>query len=247
LVSDQVLIRPERLPGDPRLGPLGLLVVNPGEAEIAARLSGNLQWQRHFLFNSRMFADQAAEQARISFWAGPAVGAPMASMVLEKLIILGAKKVVVFGWCGSLDPALPMGTLLLPTWAVSEEGTSGHYPTQGRPESGTLLRRSVHDYLAPRERVLEGPVWTTDAPYRETREKVRRFREQGVVAVEMEFSALCSVAAYRGVEIAGVMLVSDELWREEWQSGFRNKSFRKRNREILEMLFRYETGEGRSP
>jgi purine-nucleoside phosphorylase len=68
-----------------------------------------------------------------------------------------------------------------------------------------------------------------------------------VVAVEMEFSALCSVAAYRGVEIAGVMLVSDELWREEWQSGFRNKSFRKRNREILEMLFRYETGEGRSP
>lgn len=244
--SDEVLIRPERLAGDPQLGPLGLLLVNPGEAESAARLSANLRWQRHFLFNSRMFTDPAAEHARVSFWAGPAVGAPMAAMVLEKLIILGATRVVVFGWCGSLDPELPMGTLLLPTWALSDEGTSAHYSAQGRPESCSILRRSLHDYLATQERVLEGPVWTTDAPYRETREKVRRFREQGVVAVEMEFSALCSVAAYRGVEIAGVMLVSDELWREPWQPGFRNKSFRKRSREILEILFRYETGEGRA-
>lgn len=246
MISDEVLIRPARLPGDPRLGSLGLLVVNPGEAERAARVSINLQWQRHFLFNSRMFADPAAGQASVSFWAGPAVGAPMAAMVLEKLIILGAKQVVLFGCCGSLNPELPMGTLLLPTWGLSEEGTSAHYPTAGRPGSAPHLRRSLHDYLAPGERVLEGPVWTTDAPYRETREKVNRFREQGVVAVDMEFSALCSVAAWRGVEIAAVMLVSDELWREKWQSGFRSKSFRKRSREILEMLFRYETGEGRS-
>jgi hypothetical protein len=46
----------------------------------------------------------------------------------------------------------------------------------------------------------------------------------------------CAVA-FRDVELAAVMLVSDELWREPWQPGFRTKGFREKSSRVLEILF----------
>lgn len=236
-MSDAVLMEPGRSPRDPLLGPLGLLIVNPGEAEAAAKLSRRWNWQRHFFFNSSLFLAPASAGNRLTFWAGPAVGAPMAVMALEKLIALGAEKIIVFGWCGSLVQELQVGRLLLPSWAWSEEGTSAHYPHGGRPGSSAALRTLLRNHLETFAQVTEGPIWTTDAPYRETRAKVKYFQEQGLVAVDMEFSALCTVAAYRKVELAAVMLVSDELWQDRWQAGFASKAFRKKSLAVLELLF----------
>ena len=67
----------------------------------------------------------------------PALGAPYAVMVLEKLMVLGARMVLALGWCGSLQSGLSIGDLVLPTTTVSTEGTSGHYPLDGqRPGPG---------------------------------------------------------------------------------------------------------------
>ena len=63
----------------------------------------------------------------------PALGAPYAVMVLEKLMVLGARMVLALGWCGSLQSQLSIGDLVLPTATVSTEGTSGHYPLDGQP------------------------------------------------------------------------------------------------------------------
>ena len=76
----------------------------------------------------------------------PALGAPYAVMVLEKLMVLGARMVLALGWCGSLQSGLSIGDLVLPTTTVSTEGTSGHYPLDGQPPdpdpglSGVLRR-----------------------------------------------------------------------------------------------------------
>ena len=48
------------------------------------------------------------------FIAGPAIGAPMAVMTMEKLIALGARRIFLFGWCGSMRDSLGIGDLLLP-------------------------------------------------------------------------------------------------------------------------------------
>ena len=53
----------------------------------------------------------------------------------------------------------------------------------------------------------------------------------------MELSALCTVAAYRGIELAAVFLVSDELWHSQWKSGFSCKPFKAKSRELLDFLF----------
>jgi uridine phosphorylase len=172
--------------------------------------------------------------------SGPFIGAPHAVIALEKLIVLGAKRIWVLGWCGSLQPGLGVGHLIVPTEAVSEEGTSPHYPIGDRSlRSDTELNRWLADGVAAEGLpVSSGPVWTTDAIYRETPSKVRAYGEQGVLAVEMEMSALMAVAAYRGVRLTGLLVVSDELFDLKWRPGFSSPLLQERSRAAASMLLR---------
>lgn len=231
----EVVVHPSRGKNEPQLPPCGILLVNPTEARQASQLYGQEGWTRHFLFHSNLHLTQSPPM----FWTGPAVGAPMAVICLEKLIALGARRIIVCGWCGSLQQDLGVGDLVLPTSAVSEEGTSVHYPVPGVTESSFRLRQALKDFFAGTGKELrEGMVWTTDALYRETREKVVRYGQDGILAVDMEYSALLQVAAFRHVELAAVMMVSDLLWRDPWQPDFQGKEFRKRSQELVADLFR---------
>jgi uridine phosphorylase len=178
--------------------------------------------------------------------AGPVLGAPQAAMVMETLGRGGVQSFLSLGWCGALAPNLSLGDIVLPTSAVVEEGTSAHYPAAGPdPDSGSgnesnrssEVRSPAAPDLAPdpglvkaltqaldRENIpyRPGPVWTTDAPFRETREKVRRYGGQGVLAVDMETSALMAAARFRNLAWAGLMVVSDELWGPQWRPGFKS-------------------------
>ena len=59
----------------------------------------------------------------------------------------------------------------------------------------------------------------------------------GVGAVDMEFSALCTVASLRQVACAGLFVVSDELWGDTWKPGFSSHRFRKSKESILSCFF----------
>ncbi|HIJ90287.1 MAG: nucleoside phosphorylase [Desulfobulbaceae bacterium] len=232
----EVVVHPSRGKNEPQLPACGVLLVNPSEACHAARIFGQEGWSRHFLFHSNLYLAQTSPAI---FWAGPAVGAPMAVICLEKLIALGAGRIIVCGWCGSLQPNLGLGELVLPTWAISEEGTSDHYPLTGVIESSPRLRKALKDFFVDTGKELrEGPLWTTDALYRETREKVVRYGGEGILAVDMEYSALIQVAAFRQVELAAVMMVSDLLWQDSWQPAFQSKEFRKRSHGLVADLVR---------
>ena len=53
--------------------------------------------------------------------------------------------------------------------------------------------------------VQQGPIWTTDAPYRETPLKIQQFQEAGVHAVDMEMAALFAVGDYRQCEVGALL------------------------------------------
>ena len=159
----------------------------------------------------------------------PALGAPYAVMVLEKLLVLGARMVLALGWCGSLQPHLKIGDLVLPATTVSTEGTSRHYPLDGQPPdpdpglSGVLRR-----LLQTSEQCWqEGPVWSTDGFYRETAPLVQAYQTQGVLGVDMEMAALFTVGRFRQVPVAGLLVVSDELATLQWNPGYRSERFRR--------------------
>ena len=233
----EMIITPCRDKSDPKLPSSGLLLINPAEADAGVRLAKTKGGLQHFFFNSRLMLVPENKPAESFFIAGPAVGAPMAILSTEKLIALGASRIIIYGWCGSLNDTVRVGDVLLPTWAISDEGTSDHYPVKSRPESHAATRKLLTDKLTIQGQTVHcGPVWTTDAPYRESTDQVNRHGKEGVLGVDMEYAALATVAAFRKVELTAVMLVSDELWSGKWNPGFRSKNFKNKSRDILHFL-----------
>ena len=224
------LINPARHRGEPSLPVQGILAVNPSDRASFASLAKKFAMQRHGLFNAELYCNDWL------FLAGPAVGAPMAVLCLEKLIALGALRIVLYGWCGSLAQSLRVGDLFMPTDALSEEGTSAHYQPTPLPIDDTLHRDLLDRLISLGYAPHQGMIWTTDAVYRETREKVASHGARGILAVDMEYAALRTVAAFRGVSLAALMLVSDELTGAVWRSGYGQPAFRRQSRTLLVQL-----------
>jgi uridine phosphorylase len=155
------------------------------------------------------------------------IGAPAAISVLEEMIALGVRDLLIVGTGGSLQPALPIGSFVVPTGAIREEGTSFHYVPAGAElaPDATLAQALAEAVVAQGGGVTFGPVWTTDAPYRELRSKVAAYGAMGALAVEMEASALFALAQFRGVRLALLLAISDELFHE-WRPGFHSAELR---------------------
>jgi len=154
------------------------------------------------------------------------IGAAAAVMTLEELIACGTKKVFEVGLAGGLQTFLQPGNVIVVNEAIRDEGTSSHYfPPRVRLESSPSLRDKLIKHLDVRQvKHYAGSVWSTDGVYRETVRKFRKFRDTGVLAVDMETSAIFAVAKYRKIEAASAMVVSDILAETGWLQAFEHES-----------------------
>ena len=162
----------------------------------------------------------------------PGVGAPASVTSLEVLIALGATSIIGCGGAGIIRPGFDVGHVIVPTGAIRDEGTSYHYaPAHVAVVPHPRALAAIDDVLTeagiPHD---HGLTWTTDAFFRETREKVARRREQGCIAVEMEVSAMFAAAAFRGAAYAQLLYAGDDVSADEWdhrdwekQSGARER------------------------
>lgn len=140
------------------------------------------------------------------------MGTPSFAIVCEELIQLGAQRIVRLGTCGALAPTLALGDLILVTSSTPADGTSRHY-TGGEPHAPTadfdMLHGVVHDAKQLGDRVVVGPIVTSDVFYDPDTGRMDRWRERGALAVEMEAAALFTIAALRGVRAGALLVVSD--------------------------------------
>jgi len=229
--NEKVLIRPFRRRSEPEISADAMMVMIPSDLEYLLNINKGkeiLQINSGF-FQTNIIRESTGKSISIS---GPFTGAPQAVMGMEKLIAMGAKRVWVLGWCGSLQPNLRIGDFLIPFKAVSEEGTSRHYPiTDKNPGTSLNLNSMIEKSLEKMGRTCQkGLVWTTDAPYRETALKVTQYSDEGIMAVEMEMAALITLSIYRNVELAGLLVVSDELFDLKWKPGFSDPTLKKSSR-----------------
>ena len=230
MALEEAIINPVKTRNAPELGPTALLAATKLDLHAARRRLGINREDFRRIYLSRLY--QEANQGQGFALAGPVTGAPYAVMVLETLVAWGARHIVFLGWCGAISKRLKIGDLILASGAIIGEGTSPYYRDPAEPASvaqpsATLVNKIRHwlsDLQWPHH---EGVVWSTDALYRETRQQVRKLYRQGVLAVEMELSALFSVGRFRGVQVAGVLVVSDLLSSLEWQPGFKSEQFKK--------------------
>lgn len=148
----------------------------------------------------------------------PGIGAPLVAGLFEEIIARGMTKFIACGGAGVLDKKIAVGHLIIPTSAIRDEGTSYHYlapsrETEPSKEGVEALEKTLKKHKC---KYLSSKTWTTDAFYRETKEKVKLRKSEGCLTVEMECSALCAVAKFRGVTFAQLLYGGDDVSCEEW-------------------------------
>jgi uridine phosphorylase len=224
--NDSVLIESRKGSKEEPCKPVAILACTEADRQRFCRIATPIPTSIRNIYNAHL--QEIIHGGCTVTLAGPVLGAPQAVLVLEKLIALGSRTIIVFGWCGSIQPDVKIGEWLLPDYARSEEGTSVHYPMVAEkfsPDANLLA--CFQDHCQQKGiSVRLGPIWTTDALLRETVHKVRAYGKDGLLAVEMELSALFHVAAYRKVRLVGLLVVSDELFTLKWKPGFGSTGFK---------------------
>jgi len=142
---------------------------------------------------------------------GRAVGAPFAVLVAEELFASGCRLLISVTSAGLVTPAGAPPYFVVLDRAVRDEGTSYHYvPPEDYAEASPDLIETAVRALAGMD-VRVGASWTTDAPFRETAEAIDAMRKKGILAVEMEASALYTFARVKDQRVLCLAHVTNSM------------------------------------
>lgn len=148
-------------------------------------------------------------------------GGPQMAILVEELAALSVKFLLSYGIAGSIDPALPKGSLIVAASALPTDGTSKAYGVSEiqRAETG-LVEAALAS--AARTGCEMQPVCaaTIDALYRETAEQIDRFARQGAQVINMETTPLYAAASACGVRSLWCGYVSDCLVEGNWDDWY---------------------------
>jgi uridine phosphorylase len=147
------------------------------------------------------------------------IGGPYAVLIAEQLRVAGAQLILGFTSAGWVSPSLPLPSFVVVTSAVRDEGTSLHYlPPSEQIACPTPIGNLLMDELGQLGlTVVQGSVWTTDAPYRETAQQIQGHAAAGVLAVEMQTASLFAFATVRQMGIGIVAHVTNAVGHQDEQ------------------------------
>lgn len=147
------------------------------------------------------------------------VGEPKCIVDYEDIMAMGSRRLILLGNCGVLDQSIADCGIIIPTQAIRDEGCSHHYAPPGERievnrKYRELFKEVLKEFHYP---YVEGTTWTTDACYRETREKTERRKAQGAICVEMECAGMQALCDFRGTEFFQFFYTGDNLDHSDWQ------------------------------
>ena len=145
------------------------------------------------------------------------MGTPSLSIVVEELLRLGVRRLIRVGTCGGIGPGLKTGDLVIATAACPTDGATRTYlhgESYAPAADFELTHALVHAAEAAGIPVRTGLVASVDVFYNPDADYAQRWRDRGVLAFEMEASALFYLAARNGVQAACALVVSDMLSEE---------------------------------
>lgn len=147
------------------------------------------------------------------------MGAPIAAVVLHELRDLGVRTFLRLGTAMGLDP-VRLGDLVIADGAVREEGTSGRYVPSGYPAVGDFdlgaALRAAADGTGIRWHA--GLIWSGDGFYTDmlgAHERHERLRALGVLALDMETSAILAVARALGARAGSLCVATVDGWTSD--------------------------------
>src|SRR5712671_4228939 len=141
------------------------------------------------------------------------IGGPYAVLIAEQLQAAGAKLIIGLTSAGRVSPELPLPCLVVATSAIRDEGTSYHYlpPSKQVACNSQVVPFLERELIATGWAVRSGKVWTTDAPYRESKLQLNKWAREGALAVEMQAASLFAFGIARQAPVASVAMVSNAV------------------------------------
>ena len=124
------------------------------------------------------------------------------------LLLLGA---------GCLEPSIKDKFVVVKK-AVRDEGVSYHYLNPATyVETDDSINKELECFLKNKGfEFFNGITWTTDAYYRETKQKIEMAKALGAISVEMECASWSAVAKYRGFKFSQILYFSDLVKQDAW-------------------------------
>ncbi|MBA3307664.1 MAG: uridine phosphorylase [Chloroflexi bacterium] len=206
-------------------GDVGRYVFLPGDPGRVPMIAAYLDDAREVARNREYVVFTGSLEGEPVSVCSTGIGAPSAAIALEELAAIGADTFIRVGKSGGLQEDLAVGSIVIATGAVRDEGTSRAYLPLEFPAVAdlavvnALVAASGQLGLPHRTGIIE----SKDAFYAEIRagsmpladELTRRwsaYRQAGVLASEMEAAALFVIAAWKGLRAGCVVQVSDNQY-----------------------------------
>lgn len=146
---------------------------------------------------------------------GTGMGMPSCLIYATELMRqFGVRRLIRVGTCGSVQPRLRLGDLVLATAASTDSQLNRRRfggMDYAAAASFELCRRLAEGAESLGLHLQAGSVFSTDRFYEDTTDQLALLQRMGVLAVEMESAALFAAAAEHGAQAASVLTVSDDL------------------------------------
>lgn len=216
----QIHLRAER--GD--YAPLVLMPGDPGRATMmAGLLDGGMEKVKLVNQHRSLFGYTGTYKGKPVSIQTSGIGTPSFSIVMEELLMLGATRFIRTGTCGGIQHGLKTGDVVVATASVPMDGSTRTY-LHGDPFAPAadfdLTRALVDTARAKGIDPHPGVVQSVDVFYNPDSDYAAKMRSRGVIAVEMEASALFYLAMReqgKGQDVRGacILTVSDTLIKDD--------------------------------
>lgn len=150
---------------------------------------------------------------------GTGMGIPSISIYVNELIqSYGVKNLIRVGTCGGIQKDVKVRDVILAMTSCTDSNVNRlTFPGFDFAPCANfdLLKKAYEAGIEKSLHVRVGNVLTADVFYRESMDMVKKLGDYGVLAVEMETTALYTLAAKYGVNALSVLTVSDHIFTGE--------------------------------
>ncbi|MGG2066426.1 purine-nucleoside phosphorylase [Bacillus sp. S14(2024)] len=150
---------------------------------------------------------------------GTGMGVPSISIYVNELIqSYNVKNLIRVGTCGAIQKDVKVRDVIIAMTACTDSNINRlTFPGfDFAPCANFDLLKKAYDAGVEKDlHIRVGNVLTADVFYRESMDMVKKLGDYGVLAVEMETTALYTLAAKYGVNALSVLTVSDHIFTGE--------------------------------
>lgn len=146
---------------------------------------------------------------------GTGMGVPSISIYIHELMeSYGVKKLIRVGTCGAIQPNIKVRDVII-AMSASTDSSVNRIRFKGIDYAPTanfdLLRRAYDAGVQKGLNMHVGSVFTSDNFYNEDKENLKRYIDYKILAIEMETTALYTLAAKFNAQALSILTVSDHI------------------------------------